>query len=75
MKLYATNLAEMILRFYAMMAIILIAGFTKQWWLGIVGFVLFFATLVGAKLKDENTETGEGKVVNMPGNNPTRKAM
>lgn len=73
MKLYATNVGEMVIRFYLMMAIIIIAGFTKQWWLAAIGFVLFFGALVGAKIKKVNSEE-EGGLVHMNGQNQSRKA-
>ena len=74
MKLYATNLAEMILRYYAMMAVIIIAGFTGQWWLAIVGFFLFFAALTGAKFHDKNS--GErSRLIHLSGDDRSRKAM
>lgn len=75
MKLYATNLAEMLFRFYAMMAVIIIAGFTRQWWLAIVGFVLFFAGLIGFKLYDGTSSKPTGKVLRHPGGDQARKAM
>ncbi|MAT52897.1 MAG: hypothetical protein CMN32_00340 [Saprospirales bacterium] len=74
MKLYATNLAEMVLRFYIMMAVIIIAGFTGQWWLAIVGFVVFFAALTGAKLRDAQSKEG-GKRIHMSTDDQSRKAM
>lgn len=50
MKLYSINVGVMIIRFYIMMAIILFAGFTDNWWLSIFAFVIFFATLLGLKV-------------------------
>ncbi len=74
MKLYATNLAEMVFRYYAMMAVIIIAGFSGQWWLSIVAFVLFFAALTGAKIRDEESQK-DGKMIQISGADHTRKAM
>ena len=74
MKLYATNLAEMVLRYYAMMAVILIAGFTGQWWLSIFGFVIFFAALTGVKIHDKRSEE-TGKRIQMASEDHARKAM
>ncbi len=74
MKLYATNVGEMVLRFYAMMAVILIAGFTHQWWLGVVGFVIFFGTLVGAKVFDKE-KSEEGGTITPLRPSERRKAM
>lgn len=74
MKLYATNIAEMVFRFYAMTAVILIAGFTGQWWLSIIGFALFFAALTGVKIRDKKSDEG-GIVRHMTGDHRSSKAM
>lgn len=62
----------MLLRFYLMVAIILIAGFSGQWWIAAIGIAIFLSALMGIKFKDSDTiESGQpGKHVDL---NPSGK--
>jgi hypothetical protein len=50
MKAFSLGLSGLILRFYAMMAVVIIGGFTGQFW--IMGFALpiFLSAMMGVKL-------------------------
>ena len=47
MKLFNLSLGSMILRYYLMMVIVLIAGFTGLWWLAVLAFPVFISTILG----------------------------
>ncbi len=49
------SVAGVIWRFYLMMAIILIAGFTHQWWLCLLALPVFFSALMGVELRKHFT--------------------
>ncbi len=45
------SVGTLILRYYLMMLIVLIAGFMGQWWLTIFAFPIFASAILGIKLK------------------------
>ena len=47
MKQFGISVATMMLRFYLMVMVVIIAGFLHQWWLAILGGVIFMASLMG----------------------------
>lgn len=64
MKLFELNFAQMLIRYYLMMMVIIVAGFIGQWWLAGLGFFLFLGAIMGAKLgKSKKAEKEAGKVV------------
>jgi len=50
MKLFQLSFDKLILRFYLIMLVILVAGFTGLWWLGILALPIFFTSLIGMSL-------------------------
>ncbi|MCC6725578.1 MAG: hypothetical protein IT258_13810 [Saprospiraceae bacterium] len=66
MKLFELNFAQMLIRYYLMMMVIIIAGFIGQWWLAGLSFFIFLSALTGAKLYESRKKAAsEGKMVNM----------
>lgn len=66
MKLFELNFAQMLIRYYLMMMVIIVAGFIGQWWLAGLGFFIFLGAIMGAKLgKTKKNEKEAGKVINM----------
>ena len=47
MKQFNINIVTMILRFYLMMMVVIIAGFIGQWWLAILAFPIFLSSMLG----------------------------
>jgi hypothetical protein len=47
MKILGLNIATLILRFYLLMAIVIIAGFTGVWWLALLALPVFVSALLG----------------------------
>jgi len=47
MKQFNINIGTMILRFYLMMLVVIIAGFLDQWWLAILAFPIFLSSMLG----------------------------
>lgn len=60
MKPFELSIAGFLLRFYLMMAVILIGGFTGQWWMVGIGLPVFLFTILGVRLGKE--ERGSAKV-------------
>lgn len=77
MKFFELNFATMLIRYYLMMAIIIIGGFTGQWWLAIVGFLFFLGAIMGVSFKKEMKKDKEasGKIITMNAGNELKKAM
>ncbi|MEK7254601.1 MAG: hypothetical protein AAB316_07650 [Bacteroidota bacterium] len=73
MKPYEIDFAKVLIRFYLMMAVIIVAGFTHQWWLASVGFLIFLATMLGVAFKKDKQKQG-AKMANLPGQQGLRKA-
>ena len=49
------SVAGVIWRFYLMMAIIIVAGFTHMWWLCLLALPVFFSALMGVELRKHYT--------------------
>lgn len=49
MKLLDLSISTLILRFYLLMAIVIGAGFSGQWWLALVALPVFYSALMGIK--------------------------
>jgi len=47
MKLFELSLDKLLIRFYLIMLIIIVAGFTGLWWLAILSLPVFFTALMG----------------------------
>ena len=52
---------NMMLRYYLMMAVIIVAGFTGQWWLALLGLPIFLMAIMGVGL-GSGKESTEAKV-------------
>gem|GEM_PF-2543958 len=51
MKQFGISVSTMIIRFYLMVIIVIIAGFLHQWWLSLVGGAIFMTSLLGLAWK------------------------
>ena len=47
MKPFGLSLGSMVLRYYLMMLIVIIAGFTGHWWIAVLAFPVFISTMLG----------------------------
>jgi len=75
MKFFELNFAQMLIRYYLMMMVIIVAGFIGQWWLAGLGFFLFLGAIMGAKFSKRKTNETTGKMVQMEfQHNEKRKA-
>ena len=75
MKLFEINMANMVLRYYLMMAIVIVAGFSGQWWLAILSFPVFLSAMLGIKFKAEDKASKTpGKVVRLEEREGLKKA-
>ena len=66
MKLLHLGLDTLMLRFYLMMAIVIIAGFAKVWLLALLALPVFFSCLMGIQFKrpdPRGTDVTGGKVL------------
>lgn len=53
MKQFGISVSTMIMRFYLMVIVVIIAGFLQQWWLSLIGGAIFMTSLLGLVLKDK----------------------
>ncbi len=67
MKFFELNFAQMLIRYYLMMMVIIIAGFIGQWWLAGLSFFIFLSAIMGAKLSSSK-KANEAKRVQMGDN-------
>lgn len=51
MKAFDLGVAGMIVRLYLMMMVVVIAGFTHQWWIAFLAFAIFLSTMLGLTFK------------------------
>lgn len=56
---FEANFANILVRFYLMMAIVLVAGFTGFWALGLLALPIFLAAILGIGNKQEAVKTAE----------------
>lgn len=62
------SLSEIVVNYVLMMAVIIIAGFSGQWWLAFVGLPLFLRGLLGwcpVKTMLKNSKSAAGKTVSL----------
>ena len=50
MKLFELSFGALMIRFYLIMLVIIVAGFTGLWWLAILALPIFFTALMGMSL-------------------------
>ncbi|MDX1939349.1 MAG: hypothetical protein SFU99_02290 [Saprospiraceae bacterium] len=72
MKVFNLSIGTVIVRFYLMMLVVIIAGFIGQWWLASLALPIFLSVMFGltfqmnrkeAQIKKLNTQVKETKKV------------
>ena len=63
MKAFESNFETVIKRFFLMMAVVIIGGFTGQWWLAVLALPIFLSAMMSVKFSDKKPTSG--KTVNM----------
>jgi hypothetical protein len=53
MKQFGISVSTMMIRFYMMVIIVIIAGFLNQWWLSLIGGAVFMSSLLGLVWKEK----------------------
>lgn len=63
-KFFQLSIGGVLLRFYLMMAIVILAGFTGYWLLGILALPVFLSTMIGVEItRKENKKRTLNKTV------------
>lgn len=63
-KFFQLSIGGVLLRFYLMMAIVILAGFTGYWLLGILALPVFLSTMIGVEFtRKENKKRTLNKTV------------
>ncbi len=57
MKFFEINVAQMVIRFYLMMAVILISFYLGLYWLAILGLPIFLSALLGVNWENKRRES------------------
>ena len=66
MKYFKAKLSTIVLRFYLMMAVVLIAGFTGLWWLAVLALPIFLSCMLCVSFSGGNKlEEKASKVIKM----------
>ena len=71
MKAFEAKFTTVIMRFYLMMAVVIVAGFTGFWWLAVLALPIFLSSMMCVKFFDKK-ESNNGKLVQMK---PERKEL
>ncbi|MEZ5057966.1 MAG: hypothetical protein R2879_13110 [Saprospiraceae bacterium] len=53
---YNLSIGAVILRFYLMMGVVILAGFTGQWWLSILALPILLSIMTGFSLKKKGND-------------------
>lgn len=73
MKYFDLSIGTLVLRFYLMMAVIIIAGFVGSWWLSILALPIFLSCVLGLNFKKTKPTSDKTKVVQLPDQKRTKK--
>ncbi|MEM6395725.1 MAG: hypothetical protein AAF741_05210 [Bacteroidota bacterium] len=75
MKCFNISLTTVLLRFYLMMAIVLIAGFSGVWWLAILALPVFISNMIGLQLWPAKTNSMKKDEANQVQLKPSTKEI
>lgn len=50
MKVFKLNIAGLVIRFYLLMAVVLVGGFTGFWWIALLALPIFLSAMLGVTL-------------------------
>jgi len=73
MKYFNLSIGTLVLRFYLMMLIIIVAGFIGQWWLSILALPVFLSCMLGINISKTKPTTDTAKVVKLPNKKGSEK--
>ncbi len=65
MKFFEANFVTVIKRFYLMMAVVLIAGFTGLWWLAALALPIFLSSMMCVKFFDKKKGDESVKMIRL----------
>jgi hypothetical protein len=54
MEMFRLDLVSLMIRFYLVMAVVIIAGFIGNWWLSLLAIPIFLSTLLAVKFSRNN---------------------
>ncbi|MEL6657085.1 MAG: hypothetical protein AAFY48_12140 [Bacteroidota bacterium] len=60
MEFFSINIATVIIRFFLMMAVIIIGVFSGQWWLTVLGLPIFLSVMLGISFKRKQAQATAG---------------
>lgn len=73
MNCYDLSLSGLMWRYYLMMAVILIGGFTGMWWLALLGLPIFITAICGIRLSGKRNGQPAATTRSLPVSDPLRK--
>ena len=74
MKPFSLGLGGLIIRFYAMMAVVIIGGFTGQYWIMAFALPIFLSAMMGVSLGKKEKAVKESKNRTLKQDNTGAKA-
>lgn len=69
MKFYEATIGTIVIRFFLLMAIVIIAGFTGQWWLSIIALPILLSAMAGVSFKSDKRDTAKHSTMNYQNKN------
>lgn len=67
MKAFGLSLGTMLLRYYLMMLVVVVAGFSGMWWLSALALPIFLSTILGIKFgKEKESENNIKRLKTSP---------
>ena len=59
MKFYEASIGTIVIRFFLLMAIVIVAGFSGQWWLSIFALPILLSAMAGVSFKNDKKTTAK----------------
>lgn len=61
MKYFSIGLGAIMIRFYLMMGVVIIGGFSGQWWLATLALPIFLSIMLGVTFTPGNKKVAKSK--------------
>ena len=63
MKFFEATVGAIIIRFYLMVAVVIIAGFTGQWWLSVLALPILLSAMTGISFKSNKNRAAKSSTL------------
>ena len=63
MKFFEASIGTIVVRFFLIMAIVIVAGFLGQWWLSLIALPVLIGAMLGISFKSSSKKAAKRSVV------------